>query len=323
LIALSLGLSLLVLTANAVKGQTIAHVRDSVYPGARVKALFERGRSVSRLRHVGTQWVVVMPEISGSLVSDTLFPHDAIQERWKQFAITDVTYAQPWWVAAMTRGTTLHEQRYVSADTFPKDFIERGWEERRHITSVAFGKGRYVVVMSKGTGYRTQRWVIRDSLPVSWIKDVWNEGYHVTGLTHVNGRWFVVASGEKFRPQQYAYAYRWPHHTVDSLVEVGYEVTDAAYGDSTYFVILTRYGDDRPMMSPRNNQPADNRSSEAPAGIEGSFLLHACLQPAIERCEVGHDGTVQYTTTTPTRLRLTIPDSSRRSSGRRNGSAER
>lgn len=248
----------LVLNANTVKGQTVAHLRDTVYPGSRVKALFERGRSVSRLRHVGTQWVVVMPEIGGSLVSDTVFPRDAIQERWNQFTITDVTYAHPWWVVAMTRGTTLHEQRYVSADTFPKDFIARGWEERRHITSVAFGKGRYAVVMSKGTGYRTQRWVFRDSLPVSWIKEVWNEGYHVTGLTHVNGRWFVVASVEKFRPQQYAYAYRWPHHTVDSLIAVGYEVTDAAYGDSVYFVVLTRFGDDRPMTSPRSTHAPEN-----------------------------------------------------------------
>lgn len=266
MIAALLGLSLLVLTAHTIEGQTIAHLRDSAYPGARVKALFERGRSVSRLRHVGTEWVVVMPELSGSLVADTEFPHDAIQARWKEFAITDVTYAQPWWMAALTRGTTLHEQRYVSADTFPKDFIARGWEEGRHITSVAFGKGRYVVVMSKGTGYRRQLWAIRDSLPVSWIKEVWNEGYHVTGLTHVNGRWLVVASVEKFRAQQYAYAYRWPHHTVDSLLAVGYEVTDAAYGDSVYFVVLTRYGDDRPMMSPRTSQPPESRSSEPPPG---------------------------------------------------------
>lgn len=265
-IARLLGLSLM-LTANTVKGQTVAHVRDSVYPGARVKALFERGRSVSRLRRVGTEWIVVMPETSGSLVSDTVFPLDAIQQRWKELAITDVTYAQPWWVAALTRGTTLHEQRYVSADTLPKDFIARGWEERRHITSVAFGKGRYVVVMSKGTGYSTQRWVLRDSLPVSWIKEVWNQGYHVTSLTHVNGRWFVVASLDKFRPQQYAYAHRWPHYTVDSLVAVGYEVTDAAYGDSTYFVVLTRYGDDRPMMSPRANSSPGNNNDEAPPGV--------------------------------------------------------
>jgi hypothetical protein len=271
LIARLLALSLLVLTANTVGGQTVAHLRDSVYPGARVKALFESGRSVSRMRHVGTQWVVVMPEITGSLVSDTNFPQDAIQKRWNEFAITDVTYARPWWVAVLTRGTTLHEQRYVSADTFPRDFIARGWEERRHITSVAFGKGRYVVVMSKGTGYRTQRWVIRDSLPVSWIKEVWNEGYHVTSLTHVNGRWFVVASVDKFRPQQYAYAHRWPHHTVDSLLQVGYEVTDAAHGDDVYFVVLTRYGDDRPMMRPRNTPPPENRSSEPPPGMLGEL----------------------------------------------------
>jgi hypothetical protein len=256
-------LALLGLAADTVEGQTVTHLRDSVYPAARVKAQFERGHSVSRLRHVGTQWVVVMPQVSGSIVSDTVFPLEAIQTRWKDFAITDVTYAHPWWVAAMTRGTTLHEQRYVSADTFPRDFIAQGWQDRRHITSVAYGKGRYVVVMSKGTGYRTQRWALRDSLPVSWIKEVWNEGYHVTGLTHINGRWFVVASLEKFRPQQYAYARRWPRYTVDSLVAVGYEVTDAAYGDSTYFVILTRYGDDRPMMSPRQNPPAEHETSDA------------------------------------------------------------
>jgi hypothetical protein len=234
-----------------------------------VKALFQQGRSVSRVRHLGTEWVVVMPELSGSLVADTVFPHEAIQARWKEFALTDVTFARPWWVATLTRGTTLHEQRYVSADTLPKDFIARGWEERRHITSVAFGKGRYVVVMSKGTGYRTQRWVLRDSLPVSWIKDVWNDGYYVTGLTHVNGRWFVVASMEKFRPQQYAYAYRWPQNTVDSLLRVGYEVTDAAYGDSVYFVVLTRYGDDRPMMAPRNDQPPENTGG-SPPGLLGA-----------------------------------------------------
>ena len=273
LIARMLGLLLLALSADTVSGQTVTHVRDSVYPGARVKAEFERGRSISRLRHVGTEWVVVMPEVTGSLAADTIFPHEEIQKRWTEFAITDVTYARPWWVAALTPGTTLHEQRYVSADTLPKDFIARGWEERRHITSVAFGKGRYVVVMSKGTGYRTQRWVIRDSIPVSWIKEVWNEGYHVTGLTHINGRWFVVASLEKFRPQQYAYASRWPRHTVDSLVAVGYEVTDAAYGDNVYFVVLTRYGDDRPMMSPRNDHPAENRSSEPPSPGPGMLRM--------------------------------------------------
>jgi hypothetical protein len=98
----------------------------------------------------------------------------------------------------------------------------------------------------------------------------------------------VVASLEKFRPQQYAYAYRWPHHTVDSLVQVGYEVTDAAYGDSVYFVVLTNYGADRPMMSPRSDEPEDDRTSETPGPRQGSLFSRACLKPAIEGCAVGH-----------------------------------
>jgi hypothetical protein len=109
--------------------------------------------------------------------------------------------------------------------------------------------------MSKGAGYRRQRWVLRDSLPVAWIKDAWNQGYVITSLIHANGRWVVVASLEKPRPQQRLYASRWPQFAVDSLIDAGYEVTDAAYGDNVYFVILTQFGNDRPMMSPRTPQP--------------------------------------------------------------------
>ena len=141
------------------------------------------------------EWVMVMSKQNGDAYSysgqtyelSADFPAARIKEAaMTGLQITSATYsdAASLWLVVLSNRTAITKQRWHSSSTFPKQWIQEGYNSNYFISTIAYGKGLWLVAMDAyATPMKwTQNWFSSLLFPSTKIQEGEAKGESVTLL---------------------------------------------------------------------------------------------------------------------------------------------
>lgn len=133
-------------------------------------------------------------------------------------------------------------QNYHYGGDFPKDYIQRYWDQNYAITNLTCAvNGLWAVVMSQNSGYFNQTWMTRERFPVEEIRQGWDENKLLTDVCYGQGVWGIVQSEvEGYYGQLYFSSQDFPIKDIEEKFDEGYAVTSLAFGNGVWLVVMTK-----------------------------------------------------------------------------------
>jgi hypothetical protein len=139
-----------------------------------------------------------------------------------------------------------YDQRYVSFDYFPKDFILEQWSEGKTITSFNYESGKWYFVFSKLGKYSRESYSLKYDFPEDWIYEKRQDGYNCTSITFGDKKWIVVMSKPENSEDRLTFesVKKGSINDITEFIEYkwgyGYFITHVAFGNGEWVVVMAK-----------------------------------------------------------------------------------
>jgi hypothetical protein len=136
-------------------------------------------------------------------------------------------------------------QRWNTTSHFPKDEIQKAWDEGFFVTSLDFEDNKWTLVSIKSTQLYAQNWFTRTTAKELFvdIRKYYEEGKRILSVSYGNGLWSAVMSkGSEFSGMQLAKEHLngYPQAYITEKLNEGYFLSDIAYGSGDWITVFSK-----------------------------------------------------------------------------------
>lgn len=136
-------------------------------------------------------------------------------------------------------------QRWNTTSHFPKDEIQKAWDEGFFVASLDFEDNKWTLISIKSTKLYAQNWFTRNTAKELFvdIRKYYEEGKRILSVSYGNGLWSAVMSkGSEFSGMQLAKEHLngYPQAYITEKLNEGYYLTDIAYGSGDWITVFSK-----------------------------------------------------------------------------------
>ncbi len=147
-------------------------------------------------------------------------------------------------IVVSTQGQRIDEQVLVTANhgiIFPREKVDKRWEEGYYITSSCYSSAGWAIVMSQTDRWSNQTYKVSTDWPDQWIQERRALGYFITSVASDGKNWITALTSGTGITDQWAATLPW-----DMLLELiveqsesGWMVTSLAFNDGLWTVVMS------------------------------------------------------------------------------------
>jgi hypothetical protein len=162
-----------------------------------------------------------------------------------RYTISNILYDGTDWVAIISERKPCTDRVIIDA-VFPKDDIQKSWDEGFRISNAAYGAGQWVIVLKKGNDWHgRQTYYTPNKWPDAEIKELCKEYTLTEFVCGDSGNMLLVGSQFiTYGKQHIVFGQEWPPDDMKSMWHNGYAITRvlAANGFEKPFVAVMSQG---------------------------------------------------------------------------------
>lgn len=136
-------------------------------------------------------------------------------------------------------------QRWNRTTHFPKDEIQKAWDEGFFVTSLDFEDYKWTLISIKSAQLYAQNWFTRTTAKELFvdIRKYYEEGKRILSVSYGNGLWSAVMSkGSEFSGMQLAKEHLngYPQAYITEKLNEGYFLSEIAYGSGDWITVFSK-----------------------------------------------------------------------------------
>jgi len=148
---------------------------------------------------------------------------------------------QSYTIAVASQNTYFKNQRWITSEEFPHDYIKEQWGKGFFITGIQNYYGFWTLVLSKAAPFKQQTYITDTNFPQKLIDEKLNDGYFVSNLCYNDSIWAVImTSGLEYENQKLFYTRSYPTDEIHMGRDEGYNISRLQYANGIWILVLTK-----------------------------------------------------------------------------------
>lgn len=165
---------------------------------------------------------------------------DLITEMWeKDYEISNLLNDGKDWIYVFSRFEISHIQAYSTSVDFPKDKIQKRWDDGYSISKIAYGNGLWIIIFTKGIEYNPG-YSLRKKIDTEEINKWISDEKIITDLVYGNEEWAIAYGKHKeYTYQVIEITDNFPADKIRKRWDDGYDITLCAYGQNKWIIAFS------------------------------------------------------------------------------------